>query len=222
MSTGCERCGGTGIIVSTGKEWPEICSACRPNQAELAATVEGIEKANGPGRSIQLTESATQMLSDLEQFTEQCAEEVIEAALVDLTHAHAGTTPEPEGELTAANATIVGEKSFERARRRAEEPGLNVRRTLAAAMMFAMIDKLEQNRHKGDNWNADSPESLLKRLAEEGEELARVVMDGPGQGQTGREEFIENVRAEAADVANMAAMVADRCGALLPPQWEPS
>jgi hypothetical protein len=64
----------------------------------------------------------------------------------------------------------------------------------------AMIRKLEANNYKGDGWCEDSPESLLCRVQEELHDLQRAVYAGASD---------RLVRHEAADVANMAHMVAD-------------
>lgn len=65
----------------------------------------------------------------------------------------------------------------------------------------AMRDKLHKNRHKGTrkDWQCNIPRSLLRRVREELDELERAVRLGDAAG----------ARDEAADVANMAMMVAD-------------
>lgn len=62
-----------------------------------------------------------------------------------------------------------------------------------------MEEKLSQNRHKG-GWLTDDPLALLHRVMEEVVELQHAIDQGAPSG-----EIIE----EAADVANMAMMVAD-------------
>ena len=97
---------------------------------------------------------------------------------------------------------------------------MNKRQSLAGSMMFAMLERLDANKGKGDNWLADEPLRLVTRLEQEVAELREVIMRGRGHGQSAEEEFRGLVRHEAADVANFAAMVADRCGALMPRDWE--
>jgi len=60
--------------------------------------------------------------------------------------------------------------------------------------------KLDLNANKGDDWLACDLGWLRKRLDEEVKELAAAVMTGN----------VGLIWSEAADVANMAAMVADR------------
>jgi NTP pyrophosphatase (non-canonical NTP hydrolase) len=76
--------------------------------------------------------------------------------------------------------------------------------------VFVMKLKLSENRHKGDSWRDDNAFDLLDRVIEEVQELRTALaclteVDTP--------EAIANMRAavwrEAADVANMAMMVAD-------------
>jgi NTP pyrophosphatase (non-canonical NTP hydrolase) len=66
----------------------------------------------------------------------------------------------------------------------------------------AMLRKLWENRHKGNRtgWMAASPDELFERLVEEVNELKQAMEDCDS-----RSEIIN----EAADVANMAMMVAD-------------
>lgn len=59
--------------------------------------------------------------------------------------------------------------------------------------------KLRENDHKG-GWHEDDPESLVDRIREEVEELADEALEF---------ERPKSAIAEAADVANMAMMVAD-------------
>lgn len=64
-----------------------------------------------------------------------------------------------------------------------------------------MVAKLDENSRKGTrlDWREDSPRDLLRRVRQEVEELAEVIeYDDPAE-----------VLEEAADVANMAMMVAD-------------
>ncbi len=70
--------------------------------------------------------------------------------------------------------------------------------------MGAMLEELKNNMHKG-GWENDSKESLFRRVGEELEEfldeMAYVGTDGFSA---------EKITSEAADVANMIMMVADR------------
>lgn len=71
----------------------------------------------------------------------------------------------------------------------------------------AMVQKLDANRPKKggrEGWRNDDPSALVRRVIEEAEELEHAVDTQP-RGL---------ILAEAADVANMALMVADAAGAL--------
>lgn len=76
-------------------------------------------------------------------------------------------------------------------------------RDIVMFMAVQMEFKLSENRHKGDRegWLGDDPASLLSRVDEEAEELRNQYWNGP---RLGGELWLE-----AADVANMAMMVAD-------------
>lgn len=63
-----------------------------------------------------------------------------------------------------------------------------------------MSVKLLEKRHRGAEWDEDTPASLLRRVRQELEELTRAVKAGAPA---------EEVEREAADVANMANMAAD-------------
>lgn len=68
--------------------------------------------------------------------------------------------------------------------------------TLITEFGKIMVEKMRKNKHKA-HWSTVSQSWLLKRLAEEMVELSdAILMDG-------------DVVAEAADVANIAAMIAD-------------
>lgn len=71
-----------------------------------------------------------------------------------------------------------------------------------------MERKLSKNRHKGDRegWVDESSDWLLGRLKEELSELRKAALNGTD----------EDVRGEAADVANFAMMIADVSGCLEP------
>ena len=82
-----------------------------------------------------------------------------------------------------------------------------------------MLDKLNANNHKA-HWRLASNTYLLKRIAEELEELrVAVVMLGqsnaPGSNATLTLQHMRDIGEEAADVANFALMIADNCGALI-------
>ena len=64
-----------------------------------------------------------------------------------------------------------------------------------------MLEKMEANKHKGEQWKTMSVDSLLKRVLEEFEELQLAVTHDV------EPHFILR---EAADIANQAMMVADR------------
>lgn len=76
-----------------------------------------------------------------------------------------------------------------------------------------MRAKLIENRHKG-GWRNCSVSALLRRVHEELGELVEAVMN---------DEAMEHIDAEAADVANMAMMVADvfRCDESRPWEYPP-
>lgn len=77
-----------------------------------------------------------------------------------------------------------------------------MRRLLVMDLQKWMQSRLELNVHKGDNWQECAPVWLLGRLQEEVNELCDAVF---GRGRSNP----ALVWAEAADVANFAAMLAD-------------
>lgn len=82
----------------------------------------------------------------------------------------------------------------------------------------AMVEKLEENAHKG-GWSDESPRWLLTRVEEELVELRQAVDAWNAATHRGYPDDIcearrRKVLREAADVANFALMVADVCGAL--------
>lgn len=83
-------------------------------------------------------------------------------------------------------------------------------RPVVLAFAHLMEAKLRENEWKG-GWQKCSPESLLARVREETDELAEAI--GPGS-RTDVGLWRPLVANEAADVANMAMMVADVCGGL--------
>jgi NTP pyrophosphatase (non-canonical NTP hydrolase) len=77
-----------------------------------------------------------------------------------------------------------------------------------AAFLAAMVRKLDANKEKKggrEGWRHDDPADLLRRVNEEAAEMRGVV---EARGVPASE-----VLDEAADVANMAMMVADAAGA---------
>lgn len=71
----------------------------------------------------------------------------------------------------------------------------------------AMVRKLDANKPKKggrEGWRNDNPDALVRRVIEEAEELEHAVDTEGARG----------ILLEAADVANMAMMVADASGAL--------
>jgi len=74
------------------------------------------------------------------------------------------------------------------------------RHALLRKMVRWQRAKLDLNWHKGDNWRACDLGWLLRRLEEEVRELSGAVLT----------DNAELIWSEAADVANIAAMVADR------------
>lgn len=87
-------------------------------------------------------------------------------------------------------------------------------RPSVVAFAIEMERELRANAHKGNRpaWRADPVDGLLNHLDDEVRELADVAYRGPGPHMTPLR--LAAVREEAADVANMALMVADSVGAL--------
>jgi NTP pyrophosphatase (non-canonical NTP hydrolase) len=79
-----------------------------------------------------------------------------------------------------------------------------------SAFRKAMNSKLFLNQHKGNRngWKMDDPYDLLIRVREETEELAKAL------DSDNKTEILQ----EAADIANMAMMVADAYDALHVPK----
>lgn len=69
-----------------------------------------------------------------------------------------------------------------------------------------MLEKLEENQHKGDDWKKDSWEELRNRLDEEIGEL----LDGLFYLEQGHDSLLENTLRECGDVANIVAMILDK------------
>lgn len=87
------------------------------------------------------------------------------------------------------------------------------------AFALAMEEKLAQNRHKGDRegWVEMDPHDLRRAMLAEAEELNGAMVGwgcGCSECAVLQRGAAANVLGEAADVANYAMMVADRCGAL--------
>jgi hypothetical protein len=84
-----------------------------------------------------------------------------------------------------------------------------------AAFARLMEQKLRENDHKG-GWDQESKHWLLGRLKEETSELDNAICDWACTkiGSQGEREATVVVGREAADVANFAMMIADRCGSL--------
>lgn len=85
-----------------------------------------------------------------------------------------------------------------------------------------MREKLQENEEKGNDgaWHSSSVESLLDRLKEEVEELEKVIHQRNHlpmnfkNAQALHEEMTKEIVREAADVGNMAMMIADVVGGL--------
>lgn len=79
---------------------------------------------------------------------------------------------------------------------------MTIRTTYEAASWFfgAMLEKLRQNEHKGDDWHEDHPLELLDRVQDELIEALEAVRRGEAPAR---------VLDECADIANMAMMAAD-------------
>lgn len=112
-------------------------------------------------------------------------------------------------------------------------------RQCVRAFSAGMVAKLIAHEHKGIIWRDDDPRDLLRRLDDEVAELRRAVnggstieeigdpygrwsrtgADGPRRYRLGATLSIDAaalaaIQAEAADVANFAMMIADRCALL--------
>lgn len=81
---------------------------------------------------------------------------------------------------------------------------------VVVAFANAMMRKLHANHHKGDRdgWCADSPWHFIDRVDEEAKELRAEVASGCLNWK------LDAILNEAADVANIAMMVADAAGAI--------
>jgi NTP pyrophosphatase (non-canonical NTP hydrolase) len=82
---------------------------------------------------------------------------------------------------------------------------MNGIRKEVTAFAQIMEEMLQQNDYKG-GWSKCNPQWLLMRLQQEVEELDAELSVTPFNQ--------ENIRKEAADVANFAMMVVDVCGGL--------
>jgi len=121
-------------------------------------------------------------------------------------HAYARGWVDPQwGTALAATATEV---AAWRAEQRREVLGPLADWPVVHAFALAMVAKLEQHKPKKggrEGWEEDDPLDLMRRVQQEARELSKAI---------NRSEPDETVLAEAADVANMAMMVADAYGAL--------
>jgi NTP pyrophosphatase (non-canonical NTP hydrolase) len=84
----------------------------------------------------------------------------------------------------------------------------NVRHRLIDRFAVLMRQKLDDNKGKGDHWNDATADELLERLAEDVDELKTLLRKVDDWNHR------EAIAAEAADVANFAAMIADTFGKL--------
>lgn len=82
---------------------------------------------------------------------------------------------------------------------------------LATSMRRAMITKLCANRHKGKDWCLDSDYALLEKLNEEVQEIEELLAH---KRRLPSHELATRIRGEAADIANVAAMIADKYGGM--------
>lgn len=85
----------------------------------------------------------------------------------------------------------------------------------------AMVRKLDANKPKKggrEGWCTDLPADLMRRVLEEAAEMRVLVDLGPSETTETRANAKAEILDEAADVANMAMMVADASGALDVPQ----
>lgn len=73
-----------------------------------------------------------------------------------------------------------------------------------------MEAKLERDAHKGDAWKRDIPESLMSLLVGEVEELQEALEElSKANSISAVRHALKNIRQEAADVGNFAAMIWD-------------
>lgn len=89
------------------------------------------------------------------------------------------------------------------------------------SFIAAMVRKLDANKPKKggrDGWCNDLPADLMRRVLEEAAEMRVLVDSGPSETTETRANAKAEILDEAADVANMAMMVADASGALDVPQ----
>ncbi|KFC64011.1 hypothetical protein FG93_05521 [Bosea sp. LC85] len=93
--------------------------------------------------------------------------------------------------------------------------GLKDCRPEVLSFALLMERELRANDHKS-GWKGDCPDTLAERVEEEAEELRRASIDWMGHVAHSERPLSEAVAEEAADVANMAMMVADVCNALPP------
>jgi NTP pyrophosphatase (non-canonical NTP hydrolase) len=77
-----------------------------------------------------------------------------------------------------------------------------------AAFTVHMLNKLRSNAHKG-HWADDSLDELVERVQEELDELVAEIKR-PRKNKLSMTR-LKKIISEAADVANMAMMIADNC-----------
>lgn len=119
-------------------------------------------------------------------------------------------------------ATVVWEAP-EPALQAEKEHGLTIDDCRAEVKAFAVLmeRELRANEHK-PGWKRDNPRALAHRVVQEAKELLDEANRFPagGAGKMDALDAAARIAEEAADVGNMAMMVADVCGAL--PQAGPS
>lgn len=81
------------------------------------------------------------------------------------------------------------------------------------AIARAMEAELKENDYKG-SWKDCSIGFLLDKLNEEHEELYEIVIKHVRAPSVQKESMLQEILSEAADVGNIAMMIADVCGAL--------
>lgn len=104
------------------------------------------------------------------------------------------------------NATWTAETVTRLLNDNGQYPPLENLRPVLRAFAVCMEQRLRDNDWKG-GWHNSDPQWLIVKLIEEVGELANLIANGETVGKVG-------VCGEAADVANMAMMIADRLGKL--------
>jgi hypothetical protein len=88
-----------------------------------------------------------------------------------------------------------------------------VARREVLAFANCMELKLRRNDHKG-GWELEGLRDLLRRLREEVDELEAAIRVLPNHGSMPNRVARDTIVAEAADIANLAMMIADNVGGL--------